>query len=130
MNFALDQYIQTGPYTTPPGNRLGRTLQTLEAITAGELEALRGTYNAPCSRLTNLERLAIVRAIENELTDRAGAVKSSFACDTEIDRLQALLEEQQDLIFYLRMQIDELEEELETAKKPTQSVSGGDGKGQ
>jgi hypothetical protein len=93
-------------------------MKTLQATTTVELEALRGAYNAPSLTLTNFERLAILRAIESELSDRAAAVRSCFTCESEIQRLQAMLEERDSEILFLRIQLDDLEEQLEAAKKP------------
>jgi hypothetical protein len=90
----------------------------LSTIPTNVLESTRGAYllNAS-STLADLERLAILRAIEIELSDRAAAIKSGFACESEVNRLQILLEQKEEEIFLLKAEIDELGEKLEAAKK-------------
>lgn len=91
---------------------------TLESIPTGELKCLRDTYtNAASATLTAIEQLAIVRAVETELADRAAALKSGFNCGSEVDALRVLLAEKDEEIFFLRMQVETLEEQLATGNK-------------
>ena len=94
-------------------------MRTLAATTTVELETLHGVYEArfDTSTLTGFERQAVLRAIESELADRAAAVRSGFTCESEIERLQALLEDKDNEIFDLKMEIDELGEQLVSAKR-------------
>jgi len=91
-------------------------MQSLELLTTWELETLTSACSRAGGSLTDLERAAIIRGIEAELSDRAAARKSCHMQVTEVDRIQALLDDKEAELLVSEYVLARLEEEAAQSK--------------
>ena len=106
--------------------RAAKPSTVLQLTPTSELELLASVYslagNSP--ELSDLERSAILKAIEVELAERRATCISAFQFASEFDRLQAVIEGKEEKISRLECEISLLEDLLEQEKKANGRAKG------
>ena len=95
----------------------------LQLTSTSQLEALASVYAlaSNCPHLRDFERSATLRGIQAELNDRNVSWKTGVRFASQIEQLQAALEDKEEQIFQLEFKIRMLEDELKEAKKNGQA---------
>jgi hypothetical protein len=110
-------------FPSEPTMRAIESSTALQLTSTSQLDALASVYAlaSNCPHLRDFERSATLRGIQAGLTDRNVSWKTGVRFASQIEQLQAALEDKEEQIFQLEFKIRMLEDELKEAKKNGQA---------